>query len=170
MIENPENCPVPLNQRPIKEFEELCKSWFFSLPNKDLKIFNLSILIVWLTFFPIFLTIFLGSVQLKQNPFQLLFIVSISTSFAPLILLLRQWLGWNYIQHRLLSDIIEYEETGWYDGQRWLKPISWKQKDLLVSQLEVVPIIARVNNALMILLTVIGLETFLYKYLQIKPI
>jgi hypothetical protein len=30
---------------------------------------------------------------------------------------LRLYLGWAYIGNRLFSATVEYEETGWYDGQ-----------------------------------------------------
>lgn len=30
--------------------------------------------------------------------------------------------GWSYVGDRLLSAVIPYEETGWYDGQMWVKP------------------------------------------------
>lgn len=30
--------------------------------------------------------------------------------------------GWSYVGDRLLSAVIPYEESGWYDGQMWVKP------------------------------------------------
>lgn len=30
--------------------------------------------------------------------------------------------GWSYVGDRLLSAVVAYEETGWYDGQMWVKP------------------------------------------------
>lgn len=30
--------------------------------------------------------------------------------------------GWSYVGDRLLSAVVPYEETGWYDGQLWVKP------------------------------------------------
>lgn len=30
--------------------------------------------------------------------------------------------GWNYVGDRLLSAVVPYEETGWYDGQLFVKP------------------------------------------------
>lgn len=32
------------------------------------------------------------------------------------------WKGWSYVGDRLLSAVVPYEETGWYDGQMWVKP------------------------------------------------
>lgn len=36
--------------------------------------------------------------------------------------LLFMWQGWSYVGDRLLSAVIPYEESGWYDGQMWVKP------------------------------------------------
>ena len=55
------------------------------------------------------------------------------------LLLVRQWLGWTYVMQRLLSESVDYEESGWYDGQTWEKPLSWREKDLLVARHEVRP-------------------------------
>lgn len=30
--------------------------------------------------------------------------------------------GWSYVGDRLLSAVVPYEESGWYDGQMWVKP------------------------------------------------
>ena len=63
----------------------------------------------------------------------------------PLLLLSRQWLSWIYIYKRLNSENIEYEESGWYDGQIWEKPIEWRAKDLLISQYQVKPILSHLK-------------------------
>ena len=36
---------------------------------------------------------------------------------------------------------MEYEESGWYDGQIWIKPIKLKEKESLIASLEVKPIL-----------------------------
>ena len=42
----------------------------------------------------------------------------------------------NYIQNRLISEKVEYEETGWYNGKTWEKTLSSRQQDLLIAQHE----------------------------------
>ena len=66
----------------------------------------------------------------------------------PMLLLVRQWLGWTYVHKRLLSERVEYEESGWYDGQVWEKPLSWRERDLLLAQHEVRPILGRLGRAM----------------------
>ena len=65
-----------------------------------------------------------------------------------MLLLVRQWLGWSYVHKRLLSERVEYEESGWYDGQVWEKPLSWRERDLLLAQHEVRPILGRLGRAM----------------------
>jgi hypothetical protein len=65
-----------------------------------------------------------------------------------LFLLMRQWLGWTYVMKRLLSESVDYEESGWYDGQTWEKPLSWREQDLLVARHEVRPILGRLGRAM----------------------
>ena len=33
-----------------------------------------------------------------------------------------------------------YEESGWYDGQVWIKPLVLKEKESLIASIEVKPI------------------------------
>ena len=45
---------------------------------------------------------------------------------------------------------MEYEESGWYDGQVWEKPLSWRQQDLLVARHEVRPVLERLRQGLLL--------------------
>jgi hypothetical protein len=69
---------------------------------------------------------------------------------VPLLMLVRQWLGWTNLQKRLMATAIEYEESGWYDGQVWEKPVAWRQQDLLVATHEVRPVLLRLQQAMAI--------------------
>ena len=48
----------------------------------------------------------------------------------------------------MLSESVDYEESGWYDGQTWEKPLSWREQDLLVARHEVRPILGRLGRAM----------------------
>jgi hypothetical protein len=39
------------------------------------------------------------------------------SSFIVTVLIWRLYLGWQHVGDRLISATVEYEETGWYDGQ-----------------------------------------------------
>jgi hypothetical protein len=78
---------------------------------------------------------------------------------VPLLILVRQWLGWSTLLRRLMSTEVEYEESGWYDGQVWEKPLAWRQQDLLVATHEVKPILERLKRALWITVGLLLLST-----------
>ena len=148
-------CPVPSNQRPLNEFNSIRNSWIISWPFLERNIFYRKLILSWLFVIPISLIISYGSDYLKNNIFELI-LVSLTVSIAfPILLLTRQWLSWMYIYKRLNSENIEYEESGWYDGQTWEKPLDWRSKDLLIAQYQVKPIL----NHLEVLIIVFTLVT-----------
>jgi len=148
-------CPVPLNQRPLNEFNSIRNSWIISWPFLERSIFYRKLIFSWLFFTPISLTISYGSDYLKSNISEFIFISLIASLAFPILLLIRQWLSWVYIYKRLNSENIEYEESGWYDGQTWEKPINWRAKDLLVAQHQIKPILNHLEVILILLISVI---------------
>jgi hypothetical protein len=140
-------CPVPPEQRPLQEYQQLSNSWFFRWPLHSLKGLIIALTGGWLLLLPLAVLVASGSVPLRHNPAQMVLVAAVAALLLPLLLLLRQWLGWCYVQRRLLSEKISYEESGWYDGQEWEKPLDWRQQDLLVAQHQVKPILARLIRA-----------------------
>ena len=60
---------------------------------------------------------------------------------------------------------MEYEESGWYDGQIWIKPLNLKIKESLIASKEVKPIL---NNLIQIfsiisVLSLLGILLHQYK-------
>ena len=102
----------------------------------------------WIFFIPISLIISYGSDYLRNNIFFLTYTSLTASLMLPILLLSRQWLSWIYIYKRLNSENIEYEESGWYDGQVWEKPIDWRAKDLLIAQHQVKPILNHLEKVL----------------------
>ena len=160
-------CPVPLNQRPLNEFNSIRNSWIISWPLLEKIVFYKKLLYSWIFITPISLVISYGSDYLKNNIFDLT-LISLTTSLMfPILLLSRQFLSWIYIYKRLNSENIEYEESGWYDGQVWEKPIDWRSKDLLIAQYQVKPILNHLKIILIILSTSI-LISLLFILLEIN--
>ena len=148
-------CPVPLNQRPLNEFNTIRNSWIISWPFLEKSIFYRKLTFSWLFITPLSLIISYGSDYLKNNIFELIFL-SVTTSVAfPILILMRQWLSWVYIYKRLNSEKIEYEESGWYDGQTWEKPIRWRAKDLLIAQHQIKPILNHLKVIILLLISII---------------
>ena len=76
-----------------------------------------------------------------------------------------QYLGWNHIFKRLISEKVEYEESGWYDGQVWEKPLVLREKEILIASIEVKPILRNLIQILSIIsiLALSGILIFQYK-------
>ena len=154
-------CPVPPNQRPLNEFNSIRNSWIISWPFLERNIFYRKLIFSWLTIIPISLVISYGSDYLKNNIFELILVSLTVSIFLPILLLIRQWLSWMYIYKRLNSENIEYEESGWYDGQTWEKPIDWRSKDLLIAQHQIKPILNHLEVIIILLISVI-ISSFLF--------
>ena len=148
-------CPVPKNQRPINEFNSIRNSWIISWPFLERNIFYRKLMFSWLFITPVSLTISYGSDYLKNNIFELIFLSFTASVAFPILILIRQWLSWVYIYKRLNSEKIEYEESGWYDGQTWEKPISWRAKDLLIAQHQIKPILNHLKVIILLLISII---------------
>ena len=154
-------CPVPKEQRPLEEYKALTQSWFFSYASKGKIKLTRTLISSWIATIPLALLISTGSIDLRMNISKLIFISFFSSILMPIIILLRQLLGWSYIFKRLVSEKVEYEETGWYDGQTWEKPLEWKEKEYLIAHHEVKPVLNLVKESIvMTTLTLILLTIF----------
>ena len=142
------SCPVPPEQRPLEEFRQLCQSWFFSWPTQQPSSLSRWLISSWVLMLPVCTLVASGSWTLKQDPPRLVAAGAVAALVLPLLLLVRQWLGWTYVMQRLLRETVDYEESGWYDGQTWEKPLSWRERDLLVARHEVRPILGRLGRAM----------------------
>ena len=137
---NESKCPVPREQQPTNEFIELSKSKIFSWP-KTKKSLILILIKFWVGAFVLFLIISSGSVYFKTSLIKYILISFFSSLSIPLLISIRLYLGWNHIFNRLKSEKVEYEESGWYDGQVWEKPLVLKEKESLIATIEVKPIL-----------------------------
>ena len=137
---NQSKCPVPREQQPTNEFIELSKSKIFSWP-KTKKSLILILIKFWVVAFVLFLVISSGSVYFKTSLLKYILLSFFGSLSIPLLISIRLYLGWNHIFNRLKSEKVEYEESGWYDGQVWEKPLVLKEKESLIALIEVKPIL-----------------------------
>jgi len=133
-------CPVPREQQPTNEFIELSKSIFFSWP-KTKKSLLLVLIKFWIGTFILFLIISSGSIYFKTSLLKYVLLSFFSSLSMPLLISIRLYIGWNHVFKRLNSEKVEYEESGWYDGQVWIKPLTLKEKESLIASIEVKPIL-----------------------------
>ena len=160
---NESKCPVPREQQPTNEFIELSKSKIFSWP-KTKKSLILTLIKFWVGAFVLFLVISSGSVYFKTSLLKYVLLSIFCSLSIPLLILIRLYLGWNHVFKRLISEKVEYEESGWYDGQIWEKPLVLKEKESLIATIEVKPILKNLIQILSIIsvLALSGILIFQY--------
>jgi len=160
------NCPVPKDQQPTNEFIELSKSKIFTWP-KSKKSFSFILLKFWIGSFFIFVVISSGSVYFETSILRYILLSLFSSLSLPFLFSMRLYLGWNHVFKRLTSEKVEYEESGWYDGQIWTKPIKLKEKESLIAFLEVKPILKNLIQflSIIIIIALIGILLFQYQNL-----
>ena len=160
---NESKCPVPREQQPTNEFIELSKSIFFSWP-KTKKTLTLILIKFWVGAFVLFLIISSGSIYFKTSLFKYILLSLFSSLLVPLLITLRLYLGWNHVFKRLTSEKVEYEESGWYDGQVWIKPLVLKEKESLIASIEVKPILKNLIQIFSIILALALSGILLFQY------
>ena len=162
---NESKCPVPREQQPTNEFIELSKSIIFS-SSKTKKTLILVLIKFWVISFAIFLIISSGSVYFKTSIFKYILLSFFSSLSIPLLISIRLYLGWNHVFKRLTSEKVEYEESGWYDGQVWLKPLVLKEKESLIASIEVKPILKNLIQIFSIILVLALSGILLFQYIN----
>ena len=158
------DCPVPLDQRPINEYKELKTSplffWTTTSMTSYLKTVVTFTIIVY-TAVSLLINVSIANSELMVN------FLGYSLTFGSIILIfgiLRVYLGWLYIYERLVKASVTYEESGWYDGQTWIKPPESLIQDKLIATYELLPIITRLKLSLIFfcVMTLISIEYLNY--------
>lgn len=152
---------MPPEQRPLQEYEQLLASWFFAWPAGPPARLPRNLAAAWLLTLPLCLVVAGGSISLRRNLPLLVAAATVAALLPPLLLLVRQWLGWGYVQRRLQAHTVEYEESGWYDGMEWEKPPAWRQQDLLVARHQVAPVLERIGRGIAVITTLVVVGTAL---------
>ncbi|CAK9191963.1 unnamed protein product [Sphagnum troendelagicum] len=147
------DCPVPWEQQPVNEYQSLVEMGLFSWATDDDvwayigRLTAVGIAVSLLVAWPV--------VALSINPQQELVKCCVGALsggvLASTMISLRLYLGWAYIGNRLFSATVEYEETGWYDGQVWVKSPEVLARDRLLGSFKVKPTLTRLK------LTLVGL-------------
>lgn len=153
-------CPVPFDQQPLNEFYALKNSCFFSFFGFKLSNYVYSVLSICFISTLLFTPLILANISFSWNLFLLdeLFCVILLLS----LILVRLYLGWSYVIYRLFSATILYEESGWYDGQIWIKTPEMLTKDRLVGTYYVLPLLRRIQLTFIVLGIFLLIELFSY--------
>lgn len=158
-------CPVPEEQQPINEYQELQESWFFSWVRLDLQGYLRKL--AWIWTWSWFLTgpLAAASFAPDKSTWQFILCGSAGAGVFVTLTLLRLYLGWSYICNRLFRETIFYEESGWYDGQTWVKPPEVLTRDRLIVSYQIKPIMLRLKRTFGILLIMFLIGGVIWKFL-----
>jgi hypothetical protein len=86
-------------------------------------------------------------------------------------LLLRLYSGWGFVGSRLQSKIVEYEETGWYDGNYERKTKAESARDLFLYRKDVKPVEDRLKAAMLIVSGILVVSLIVLNIsLSVKPL
>lgn len=154
--------PVPPEQQPVNEYEELKNSWLFCWVTLEIPQYIKKLVWVWLWSWLVSGPVAAASFFPEKYPIEFLLSGSAGASFILTLVLLRIYLGWNYVRSRLASTTVFYEESGWYDGQTWLKTSEEITKDKLIVNYQVQPLLKRLHKTFYSLLLMICIGVIIW--------
>ncbi|PKA49780.1 Uncharacterized protein ycf36 [Apostasia shenzhenica] len=126
---------VPFEQRPVNEYSSLKNSLLYSWGELSPPSFFLRLGSLWLVTFTVLgAPIAAASFSPLKDPLRFALAAGTGTLLFVSLVVLRIYLGWSYVGDRLLSAVVPYEESGWYDGQMWVKPPEVKPVIKLLKQ------------------------------------
>jgi hypothetical protein len=140
------DCPVPLEQQPIQQYEELQNSCFAGWAKLGLPKYLRNLSWVWLIGSLLVSPVAASSYTPSKHLGQFLLSSAMGGEILLSLVLLRLYLGWRYVQSRLSQETIVYEESGWYDGQSWTKTPEIVARDRLIASYEIQPILQRLQQ------------------------
>jgi hypothetical protein len=144
-------CPVPPEQLPINQYEDMRDSWFYRWGSRSLWGYLKPLVILWAMSWVVSGPIVDASYPPGRYPVAFVLLASAGALMLPILALAQLYLGWLHVGQRLQQASVPYEESGWYDGQVWQKPEEVLNRDRLIMDYQVKPILQRLRNTLGIL-------------------
>lgn len=162
-----EKCPIPSEQQPLNEYFSLKESWLFNISTYKWKVYLQYIASIYFILFTVILFIILLCQPLSNFRIfaKLLYLDSLIVEIIITFLCIRIYLGWSYVCKRLLSATVFYEESGWYDGQLWIKTSDSLIQDRLIGLYEVNPSIKKIKYTFFVCLFLAIFQYIFYSLL-----
>lgn len=154
-------CPVPIEQQPLQEYEAIKAAWLFNWPVQSVVFYSRKLL--WVGFWSglVLAPLVAASFPLDKAPVQFVCFTLVAALAMVVLLVLRLYLGWRYVRDRLQRETVNYEESGWYDGQTWIKPPGVLARDRLVVTYQVQPVLGRLLRTMGICGLLMGLGSLI---------
>ena len=140
---------VPEAQRPVNEYLDVIRQPFFGWASMESGSRGLLIrlVILYSVIFAVVCWPISGASFTQQGYLlQQLAASNVGAMFFLLVFMIRLYSGWGYVGSRLMSKTIEYEETGWYDGDIEMKTETELKRDRFLYNSEVKPVVDRVKT------------------------
>ena len=134
---------VPEEQRPSNEYLDLIRQPLFGWASQESGNSGLAIRLAatYVAFYALVCYPIAGATYtLDGYLVQKLAAANVGAVTVLLVLMIRLYSGWGYVGSRLQSKVIEYEETGWYDGDIELKTEAEKARDMFLYRSDVMPV------------------------------
>lgn len=142
---------VPEEQRPVNEYLDVTKAPLFGWANRPTGSLGLllRLAVFYLTISVVLCYPIAGATYTEDEYWiQKLAASNVGAISVTLLLLVRLYTGWSYIGSRLTSKVIEFEETGWYDGDIEYKTETELKRDRFLYNSEVKPVVERLRTFL----------------------
>jgi len=139
---------VPEGQRPVNEYLDMKQAPLFGWGTNEVGMKGLLIrlgIVYSVVFFAVGFPIAGATYTSDGFLLQKICAANVGTIGFMLLLLVRIYSGWGYIGSRLQNKIIEYEETGWYDGNFEKKTEAELKRDQFLFQSDVQPAVDRLK-------------------------
>lgn len=139
---------VPEGQRPVNEYLDLIRAPLFGWASEDTGTKGL-LLRLGAVYVIMFATVCypISGATFTQDGFELQKLASsnVAALLLEILLLIRLYSGWGYVGSRLRSKVVEYEETGWYDGDFEVKTDNERIRDQFLYNSKVKPVEERLK-------------------------
>eukprot|EP00536_Pseudo-nitzschia_multiseries_P003611 jgi/Psemu1/186188/e_gw1.56.132.1 len=139
---------VPEGQRPVNEYLDMKRAPLFGWGSNEVGLKGLLIRlgIVYVAVFALVGYPIAGATFTQDGYLlQKIAAANVGTLGFEIALLVRIYSGWGYVGSRLQSKVIEYEETGWYDGNFEPKTEAELKRDKFLYQSDVQPAVDRLK-------------------------
>ena len=139
---------IPEEQRPATEYNNMRQSLLFDWASEESGTKGLLVRlgVTYLVFFVLICYPIAGATFTSEGyDLQKIAAANVGDLFVILALLIRLYSGWGYVGSRLKSKVVEFEETGWYDGSVEYKTKEEKARDLFLYKSDVQPVEERLK-------------------------
>lgn len=159
-------CPVPQEQLPVNEYEELKNAWFFSWGALSVTGYLKKLAWIWAMGWLIAGPITAASFPPGKKTLLFSLIGASGAAIFVLLAVVQMYLAWSYVNNRLKKETVSYEESGWYDGQTWEKPQEIVTRDRLIASYQIAPILNRLQLTAIMLVLLMGISIVTWFYLK----